>query len=347
MRQFHIKDYVLTEKDPAFVIAEIGHNHGGDVRTALKMIDEAVYAGADCVKFQRIDAKRLFTQAAYNEPYNSENAFAPLYGQHRDALTLSDDDFKRIKAWCDEQDIVFACTAFEEWSADFLMGLDVDAFKLASFHHQDDHLIRHIKAFNKPIIASVGHSLTRDWAHLKWQLEGSNYAILHCTSEYPVRNPEHLNLGTIPQLRNIFNNTIVGYSHHYEAPFLAAHAYAYGARIVEVHFTLSRSAKGTDNAFSLQPDGLHWLCSSLQDAFNAQGRRSGIYTEEIAPIRKMSRSCYTNKPMKQGYRISGDDICLKAPGGGLPSKSIHKLIGKKVKFDIDAETPLNWDNVYE
>ena len=100
MREFRIGKKVISQDSPAYVICEIGHNHMGDLDTCIDMIKSAKDNGADCVKLQRINAKELFTERAYNEPYNSENAFAPTYGKHREALTLSDDDFNVLRAYC-------------------------------------------------------------------------------------------------------------------------------------------------------------------------------------------------------------------------------------------------------
>jgi N-acetylneuraminate synthase/sialic acid synthase len=316
MREIILDGKIINDDSPAYVIAEVGHNHGGDVDTAYQMIDAAAAAGADAVKFQRVDAKELFTKEAYEQPYNSENAYAPTYGKHREHLTLPDDDFERLFAYCRKKGVTFMCTAFEEKSADFLNDMGCPVFKLASFHLLDWPLIDKIKSFNKPFILSTGHATMEDIWETAHYIGEANHALLQCTSEYPVRKPSHINLGNIRQMRKVFPDTVIGYSHHYEGPYPAAASYHYGARIVEVHFTLSRSAKGTDNAFSQTPEGLAWLIRQLALEREIAGSSKDIYEEERAPISKMARGVYAR----------GQDFIFKAPRIGPSPRDYMRSI---------------------
>jgi N-acetylneuraminate synthase/sialic acid synthase len=344
MPQINLDGTIITEASAPYVIAEIGHNHMGNVDIALHMIDTAAAVGADCVKFQRIDAKKLFTKAAYVEPYNSENAFAPTYGQHRDALTLSDDDFKRIMDKCQQRGVTFACTPFEEWSADFLYSIGCEVFKMASFHMHDSALIFHVASFGKPMILSTGNSTMTDVRGLCNMLHGfpapDKYALLHCTSEYPVVDPTHINLGALSQMIGEFPEVIWGYSHHYASPFPAALSYSYGARIIETHFTLDRSWKGTDQSFSIEPNELRWLVNQLSLSYDISGTRKTPYREESAPIRKMSRSIYPKRDIKEGETITADDIELRAPGDGMKADQMAILIGSEAARDLTPEKPV-------
>lgn len=315
MRELTINNRLINDDSDAYVIAELGHNHQGDVGIAKEMILRASLSGADAIKLQRIDAKRLFTKTAYDMPYNSENAFADTYGKHRDFLTLSDDAFKEIRDFCEEVKMTFICTAFEEWSADFLNELGIHAFKVASFHAKDAALINHIKAFDKPMIVSTGHCLLSEVEDIHKSLEGSKFALLQCTSEYPVRNPGRINLGVISTFRGMFPDTVIGYSHHYHAPYPAAISGMIGARIIEVHFTLNRAQKGTDQSFSLEPDGIRWLVNQLRMNRTITGFTKDAYPEELGPIEKMSRSVYPARTIEAGAEITAEDICLKAPLG--------------------------------
>jgi sialic acid synthase len=335
----------INDTSAPYVIAEIGHNHMGSVDIALRMIDAAAEAGVDCVKFQRIDAEKLFTKAAYAEGYNSENAFAATYGQHRDALTLSDDDFKRVFARCQEAGVTFACTPFEEWSADFIHKLGCEVFKMASFHMHDTALIFHVAAFDKPMILSTGNSTKTDVRELCNTLHGfpanDKYALLHCTSEYPVHDPSHINLGAMSQMVDEFNHVVWGYSHHHVSPFPAAMSYSYGARIIETHFTLDRSWKGTDQSFSVEPDGLRWLVNQLDLSYAISGTRKTPYREESAPIRKMSRAIYPSRTIEAGEMITAGDIELRAPGDGLKPKHISLIVGREANKRLTPEKAIN------
>jgi N-acetylneuraminate synthase/sialic acid synthase len=344
MAQINLDGTTINETSAPYIIAEIGHNHMGDVDIALQMIDEAAAAGADCVKFQRIDAEKLFTKAAYAEAYNSENAFAPTYGQHRDALTLSDDDFRRVFDRCQEVGVSFACTPFEEWSADFIHELGCEIFKMASFHMHDSSLIFHVAAFDKPMILSTGNSTKTDIRALCDSLHGfpenDKYALLHCTSEYPVHDPSHINLGAISSMIDEFGHVIWGYSHHHVSPFTAAASYFFGARIIEAHFTLDRTLKGTDQSFSLDPDGLRWLVNQAHLAHMVCGTRKTPYREESAPIRKMSRSVYPKCVIGAGEIITADNIELRAPGDGMRPDQIAQIIGRVSARELKPEKPI-------
>jgi N-acetylneuraminate synthase/sialic acid synthase len=344
MAQINLDGTLITEASPAYVIAGIGHNHMGDVDVALQMVDTAAAVGVDCVKFQRIDAERLFTQAAYAEGYNSENAFAATYGQHRDALTLSDDDFKRVMEKCDQRGVTFACTPFEEWSADFLYSIGCEVFKMASFHMHDTALIFHVAAFDKPMILSTGNSTKTDIKSLCDTLHGypepDKYALLHCTSEYPVYDASHINLGALLDLQDEFGQVIWGYSHHHPSVLPALSAYYFGARIIETHFTLARSWKGTDQKFSLDPDNLRRLVSELKMAHELCGTRKTPYREEAAPIRKMSRSVYPKREIAKGEIITADAVELKAPGDGIRPDKMATIIGKEAVKPLTTDQPI-------
>lgn len=344
MPEITLDGTLIHEDSPAYIIAEAGHNHMGDVNIALRMVREAAAAGADCIKFQRIDAAKLFTKAAYAEGYNSENAFAPTYGQHRDALTLSNDDFRRVFDECQSEGITFACTPFEEWSADFLAEIGCEVFKMASFHMHDSALIFHVAQYGKPIIISTGNSTKTDIGNLRGMLDGhppkDKYALLHCTSEYPVHDPTHVNLGAILELSDEFSDVIWGYSHHHVSPFAAAASYFFGARIIEAHFTLDRTLKGTDQSFSLDPDGLRWLVHQAELAHDISGTRKTPYKEESAPIRKMSRSVYPKHEIEAGHIITLDDICLKAPGDGLKPNQVSLVIGREATKKLNPDVAI-------
>jgi len=344
MAHINLDGTLITDESMPYVIAEIGHNHMGDVDIALQMVDTAAAVGVDCVKFQRIDAEKLFTRAAYAEGYNSENAFAATYGQHRDALTLSDDDFKRIMDKCKERGVTFACTPFEEWSADFLYSIGCEVFKMASFHMHDTALIFHVASFDKPMILSTGNSTKTDIKALCDTLHGypatDKYALLHCTSEYPVYEASHINLGALLDLQDEFGQVIWGYSHHHPSAFPAASAYYFGARIVETHFTLARSWKGTDQRFSLDPDSLRKLVNDLRMAHELCGVRKTPYKEEAAPIRKMSRSLYPKCEIAQGEIITADNVELKAPGDGMKPDQMSLVIGHKATKTLSPDKPI-------
>lgn len=294
MREFFISGRRIADDEPCWVIAEIGSNHQGSVQTAMEMIRQAKMAGADSVKFQVRDVRSLFTPEQYDRPYESENAFGPTYGLHREALNFSKDQLRELRDYSAALGIVFFATAFDMRSVDVLDDLDVPAIKISSFDVRSLGLIRYAAATKRPLIISTG---TADWetidsAHAKANEFGGivNHALLHCTSEYPAP-AEHLNLGAIPLMRDRYPFVTIGYSNHFAGISMPLVAYVLGARIIEVHFTLNRTMKGTDHAFSLEPDGLRRLVRDLERARVAMG--DGVkrpLPEEMPVLAKMNKS---------------------------------------------------------
>jgi len=348
MRTFKINGKEINDNSPPYVIAEIGHNHQGREDLALEMITEARKSGVDAVKLQRINAKRLFTQEAYREPYNSENAFAPTYGKHREALTLPDESFKRIIDYCNSVGIDFLCTAFEEDSASFLYQAGCNCFKLASFHLKDWALIDHIASLGKPIIMSTGGAYMSDvletYNYIKTHHYGLDLALLQCTSEYPVYDQTKINLGVIRDYRKLFPSSVIGYSHHHSSIKPLVYAPAFGASIVEFHFTLDRAWKGTDQSFSLEPRSVANLIRYYKSYTQVKGNDKGLYEGERKPLNKMTRSIYAARDIKIGQTIGKEDIVYMAPALGLPTKYKDKVIGSISAIDIKQGEPIRGGN---
>ena len=349
MREFRIGNSVITDESPAYVICEIGHNHMGDADVCMDMILTAKQNGADCVKLQRINAKKLFTEAAYNEPYNSENAFAPTYGKHREALTLSDEDFHDIVTYCKSIGIDLACTAFEEDSAEFLNSIGVDIFKLASFHLRDYDLIDKLMDFDKPIIMSTGGAVFKDVMrsveYIFKRYPADKLDLLQCTSAYPNLDAISINLGVIREYAKTFPNMVIGYSHHHPSITAISDSYHYGARIVEFHMTLNRAWKGTDQSFSIEPHGVRSIVDGLYEAREISGTEKGVYSTEMKPLKRMSRSIYAVYDIEVGEIISPHVIESKAPALGASVMHRAEIVGSRAKVRIKRGDPINLDDI--
>ena len=292
MREIVINGRRIAEDTPAYVIAEVGHNHGGKFDTARDLIRMAAHCGADAVKLQKRDNATLYAPELLNAPYENEHSFGKTYGEHRAALELGMKEYVALRAVAKAEKIDFFATAFDEPSADFLMEVDVPAIKLASGSLTDHALIRHVSTLGKPILLSTGGGTMADIDEAVNVLDagGASYALLHCTACYPVTDYAELNLLVIQELRRRFPTVLIGWSGHDPGLAMAMLAYAYGARIIEKHFTGNRAWKGTDHAFSLEPKGLMSLCEDLKKAHLASG--DGIkrfYESERKPLAKMRR----------------------------------------------------------
>jgi sialic acid synthase len=292
VRQLQIGSRLVSDATPALVIAEIGGNHGGSVETAVQMIRIASACGADAVKFQCRDNQTLYSDTLLNAAYENENSYGKTYGEHRKALELSDPALDTCCFEAERSNVLCFSTAFDELSVDRIVKLGMPAIKIASGGLTDKRLLRHAALAQLPIILSTGGGTFReiDDAVELITCYNNDLALLHCTAAYPVRDWSEHNLACIAALRERYPEFVIGWSGHDNGIALAVAAYALGARIIEKHFTLDRTAKGTDHAFSLEPAGLGKLVRDLRRAHAALGDgQKRYYPSEVAPISKMRR----------------------------------------------------------
>lgn len=331
------------EKDgKPFFIAEIGHNHQGNLDTALKMVETAAFCGADAVKLQKRHNKVLYTEAFYNSPYNSENSYAPTYGKHRDFLEFDLEQYKKLKEHAAKHNIEFFSTAFDIPSVDFLEELGVEAYKIASGDITNIPLLHYVAKKEKPMFVSTGAA---DLDEVKQAynaiLKYNNQIVLmHCAAGYPT-DYENLNLAIIQTFNKEFPETIIGYSGHDDGIMASLLAHMLGATVFEKHFTLNHSWKGTDQSFSLMPEGLRKQIRDLQRVKVALGDDKKIIREFEKEARyKMGKSIYTAKALKKGTKITEKNIVLKSPAEGLVPYHLEKVIGKKLKVNLRKEVPV-------
>lgn len=301
-RELLIGTRLISDEEPAFVVAELGGNHGGSLETAYQLIDKAHDAGADAVKFQKRHNATLYTSTLLDAPYENENSYGPTYGAHREALELSPFDLFCCFDHARQRGLEAFATAFDERSVDALLrsGGGIPAFKIHSGGLTDEALIRDVARCQMPVLLSTGGGTMDDIDRAVGWLGECPHAILHCTASYPL-NPLEANLRVILTLRARFPETVIGWSSHHPGIALSLIAYAFGARIIEHHLTLSRASKGTDHGFSLEPKGLQTLIEDLETTRKALGDGLKMfYPSEVKPISKMRR---VQTP--EGWRIAG------------------------------------------
>lgn len=303
MSELVINGHVINDASPVYLISELGHNHGGSCDVACKMIRTAAACGASAVKLQKRHNGTLYTAAMRAQPYENENSYGPTYGAHRDALELGETHYVSCRAVAKSVGVDFFATAFDETSADVLMRVGVPALKVASGGLTDLPLLRHVSGLGVPIILSTGGGTAEDIdAAVNILAKKTQLAVLHCTATYPVLDPRELNLRCILTLKRRYPELVIGWSGHDTGIAMALVAYAFGARIIEKHFTLNRAGKGTDHGFSLEPQGLKTLRENLDAAREALG--DGVkqfYQSEFGPISKMRR-WYINGRWQIGTR---------------------------------------------
>jgi sialic acid synthase len=289
LRELVIDGVRIADDTDCYVIAEIGHNHQGSVEICKQMFDAAKWAGCNAVKLQKRDNKTLYTEEFYNSPYNSENAYGATYGSHREALEFDLRQYQLLKAYAESIGLTFFATAFDIPSANFLAELGVPAIKIASGDLTNYALIARVATFGKPVIFSTGGAREGETTRANFWIGMCPKAVLHCTSGYPAKY-EELNLRCIETLREE-SGEVVGWSAHDTGIAMAPVAFALGARIIEKHFTLNRAWKGTDQAFSLEPQGMKTMIDNLKQCRVALG--DGIkrrYESENAPLLKQAKN---------------------------------------------------------
>lgn len=303
MRELVIAGRRIADDEPCYTIAELGHNHGGSLETAKKMIRVAAACGASAAKLQKRDNATLYSADLLNQPYENEHSYGPTYGAHRAALEFGQRDYLACLAQAEASNVTCFATAFDEPSVDFLAALKVPAIKIPSGGLTDGRLLEYASQTGIPLLVSTGGGTwcDVDIAHKLLSNGRSPFALLHCTAAYPVLNYGELNLLAIVEMRSRYPETVIGWSGHDSGIAMALIAYAYGARIIEKHFTLNRASKGTDHGFSLEPVGLRKLVRDLERARAASGDGcKRWYDSERKPIAKMRRV-----PTADGLRVTG------------------------------------------
>ena len=339
---------IIGDDSNCYVIAEIGHNHQGDLDKCKGLFKAAHLCGANAVKLQKRNNRSLFTQEMYNSPYNSENAYGRTYGEHREALEFERDQFLVLIDYAAELGITFFSTAFDIPSVDFLAELNMPAYKMASADLYNIPLLKHVASVGKPLIISTGGGTMEDVerAYEAAKPINNQLSILQCTSMYPCPF-DALNLRVIETYRRRFPDAVIGLSGHDNGIAMSVAAYMLGARIVEKHFTLDRTWKGTDHAFSLEPPGMRRLGRDLHRTRSALGNPTKRrLPEEEAPLLKMGKSVVAAHNIPADTKISAGDLAIKSPGGGLPPFRLEEFIGQTVCRSITADEMLSFDAVY-
>jgi len=281
-----IADKQVGPGQPCFVAAEIGINHNGDVELAKRMIDAAVLAGCDAVKFQKRTIDVVYSPDELARP--RETPFGETNGDLKRGLEFGEPEYRDIDAYCRERKILWFASCWDEGSVDFIDAFDPPCYKIASASLTDDSLLRHTRATGRPIILATGMSTIGEIEHAVEVLGTDDLVILHCTSTYP-SNPDELNLTCIPTFMERFGCPI-GYSGHEVGLSTTLAAVVLGAHMVERHLTLDRSMWGSDQAASIEPHGMSRLVRDIRVFERAAGDGvKQVYESELPIIGKLRR----------------------------------------------------------
>ena len=321
----------------AYIIAEAGVNHNGDLETAKRMVSAAKKAGCDCVKFQTFRAEQLVTEQAKKAAYQVGNTGSDgSQYEMLKALELSERDFSSLKACCEDEGIAFLSTPFDEESAEFLRSLGLSCWKMASGEITNEPFLRQIGSYRQQVILSTGMSTLDEVENaVGWLRESgtTDIILLHCTSNYPTP-PEDVNMRAMLTLREHFQLP-VGYSDHTEGITIPIMAAAMGAVVLEKHFTLDRTMPGPDHKASLEPAMLEQMVRSVRDVEKAFGTGEKAPTQAELSTRIAARkSIVLARDVPSGKPLTPEDLAVKRPGNGIPPTALHSLLGKTLKHSM-------------
>ncbi len=347
MRQLEIDGVQIHDEGACYVIAEIGHNHQGEVEKAKALFRAAKDCGVHAVKLQKRDNRTLFTRELYEQPYLGENSYGDTYGAHREALEFGYDEYLELKQYAAELGITFFATAFDFNSADFLAKLEMPAFKIASGDLVNTPLLKHVASLGKPLVVSTGGGTMDDVqrAYDTIMPLNSQLCLLQCTAVYPVE-PEEMNLRVLESFRQKFPNVVIGLSDHQNGIAMALVGYALGARVIEKHFTLNRAWRGTDHAFSLEPVGMKKLVRDLQRARAALGDdQKRRLPSENKPLYKMAKKLVAAREIPQGRVLTRADVAIKSPNDGLPPYELDKVVGRATRRALRPDETITFEDL--
>ena len=319
-----------------FVIAEIGNNHNGSIQNALKLVDQAIEAGADCVKFQMRHMEEVYRSKSLRR--NGEDLGTEYVLDLLDRYQLTIEEHMQVSNYCLEKNIMYMCTPWDAKSLDILEGFKVPCYKVASADLTNMPLIDKISDTGKPIILSTGMSKLDEIVKTSNFLKSKScdYIFLHCNSTYPA--PYHdINLNFLNELKKIHD--YVGYSGHERGIYVSLAAVAMGALVIERHLTLDRNMEGPDHAASLEDKEFKDLITGIRQIEQSKGSAGErlISQGEMINRENLAKSLVASQELKKGTILSKEHIKVLSPGQGLSPQYFEELIGSELNHDMSEE----------
>lgn len=333
-----------------YIIAEVGPNHNGSLKMALKYVDELSNIGVDAIKFQLADPKKLFSKNSKFAKYQIKNSKYKNPKEMIKKTQLSKSDHLHIYNYCNKKNIQYLCTAFDLESLKFLnKNFNLSFFKIASGEIFSLDMLDYISKFKKKIILSSGMA-SFDEINQCIKILNKNFkkqiTILHCISSYPVKI-ENVNLNVMSKLHKKFNYP-VGFSDHTKDILSSIVAVSMGATIIEKHVTFSRGLEGPDHKASSTISEFKKLVKEIRKIDLIKGSDKNIISDEENEIANVSRkSIVANKTLYEKHIIKNSDITFKRPGTGILPIFKNKIIGKKVKNKILKDSVINLKDVHK
>jgi N,N'-diacetyllegionaminate synthase len=341
---------ILGEGEPIFIIAEAGSNHDGKFEQAKKLIDVAVKAGADAVKFQTFRAKKLYVKRAGKADYLGSSG--SIFGLIKD-LEMPYEWLPKIFKYCEKSGILFLSTPFDEESADKLETAGVPAFKISSYTITHLPFLSYVAKKGRPLILSTGGSNlceVREALTTIYSQNNKDVIVMQCTASYPAPL-EHINLKVIDTLKQSFQ-VPVGISDHSKNPFIVPFAAAArGANVIEKHFTLDPSLLGPDHKYAVKPEDLKNMVYGIRGVEKALGSS----VKDVAKVEKelclfAKRRIQATEDILNGATLTERNIAILRPGKkkrGLHPRFWEVIIGKKVARNVRGGDGITWEDLLQ
>ncbi len=345
MRDIRLGRKYVGSDTPCYIIAEMSANHAGEIERALEIVRAAKAAGADCIKIQTYTADTI-TLDCDNEyfkikegKWRGEN----LHELYQKAYTPWEWQ-ARIKEEAEKMGLDFLSTPFDRTAVDFLEGLGVSFYKIASFEVVDIPLIKYVASKGKPIVMSTGMATLGEIEEAVQTIRANGdpeFCLLRCSSAYPAI-PEDMNLKSLKTLSEIFQAP-VGLSDHSMGMVAAVTAVALGAKVIEKHFCISRKIENPDASFSMEPEEFRQMVDAIRETEKAMGQVSFDVSEGEKASRALRKSIFISESVRKGDILSERNIRVVRPANGLEPKHFEDVLGKRFLEDFEAGTPLRWN----
>lgn len=334
---------IISNDAPSYLIAEIGSNHNGSFDIATEMIERAVEAGVDAVKFQTFKASNHYSKNTPKISLYEEDIYSLI-----EKLEIDRTWHKKLAEVCRKYKIDFLDSPCDSEAVHIAVGVNMPIIKVASFDMVDVRLIEEISKTGKAVMFSAGMctiSEIETAVNICRKNNNDDIIILQCTSVYPA--PVQLsNLRAMDTIRRAFD-VITGYSDHTMGDHIACAAVALGAKVIEKHYTLDRTMKGPDHAFAIEPAELKQMVVKIREIESGlgDGIKNGPRAEEMEFYKNARRSILTARAISKGEVLKDSDLVIKRPGFGIQPSLINLVIGRTVQTDIEADSPITWEMI--
>jgi N,N'-diacetyllegionaminate synthase len=329
---------IKNQKFKTLIIAEVGPNHNGSLKTALKIIKQVASTGADVIKFQLAIPENVYSEDAFMADYQKKNDKSKSIIEMSRKVQLKKEDHIILKKACDKEGIMYACSAFDLNSLKFLdKKIDVPFFKIPSGEILSVDILDYISKKNKPVLLSTGMATVKEISYafdiLRKNKPKRNITLMHCVSSYPA-NKKDLNLNFIDKLKSTFGVEI-GYSDHSLGSEACLAAVAKRATVIEKHVTLSKKSEGPDHKASMEIKIFKKFVQNIRKLVNILGNEKKFFTNNELDVKKVARkSLVTAKNILKGHKLKKKDLVFKRPGYGIMPTDLKKVLGRTVKRNI-------------